>query len=281
MEASSPGGDGRRASARLPGILLAVLLVAGCTALPRPFEHETASELVSDQRALAPLAIRPVAGVPGLAEALAHALDEQEIAATTAEGESFSEVTGAIAADTGPPTLVWRLASANGATLGEVRQPLSGDTPPSDGERGRLAQDAAVKIAALLRGEDSGTLDLAASPHVFLQGLAVPKGIDGDSLARAMGRALSQQGLILDQQSPDFMISGRLQIVPGPNGKDMVSVEWTVKKPDGTALGAVSQASQVNHGRLLGPLTALAREIAEAGAGGVMDVIRQKGAAAP
>lgn len=269
MEFPVPGGGWRQL---IGNAFLTLALIAGlaaCGPLPRPFQSDKANELVTDQKALAPISIAPIAGQPGLAAALTRALDEQEIAATTSGEGHFSSLTGHIGGDEGKPVLVWQLADGDGHVFGEVRQPLEGDVR-------MLAAAAAQQIADFLRGIDSGATDLANGPHVFFQGLSAPRDIDGQSLARAMGRALTGEGMIIDTKSPTYLISGHMRVTPAAEGQDVVALEWVVKTSDGQEMGRVNQASPVPRGRLLGPLTALAREIAEAGASGVAQVIRQK-----
>lgn len=272
--ASIPRGGWRRATGFLfPAAVLAALLTA-CGPVPRPFEPGNVDALASDRKVLSPVTVTPIAGQPGLAEALAHALDDQDIAATTRRLSHFFQVTGQV--DTGgpDPSIVWRLTDDSGHVFEEIRQHLGNDVQAE-------AAEAAELIEALLRGLDSGLDDLASGPHVFFQGLSAPRNIDGQSVARAMGHALEGAGMTIDTKSPAFLIAGHMKVTPAAEGQDLVALEWVVKSPDGKELGRVNQASPVARGVLLGPLAALSRQIAEAGANGVAEVIRQKRAARP
>ncbi len=217
----------------------------------------------------------PIEGLPGLAEAMVTAFDGQDIAATTEAGESrFLKLKGHIEGSDQARTLVWRIASAKGKTIGEIRLPL----PPGRYDRadgGVLAAASAPAVAALLRGRDSGVGDLAVRTQVRLHPVSVPPGFDGASLTHAMARALARQGLAVDGPAPAFDIEGKLRITPGANDRDLVEVEWTVRDTAGKELGTVSQGSPVPRETLLGQVAILSRQIADAGAEGVAEVVRK------
>jgi hypothetical protein len=248
-------------------------LLTACGPLPRPFEHQRISELLSDQRALAPLAIQPIDGAPGLAEALAVALGHQDIAASTEPaGHGFQVLSGAMRDESGALRLVWKITGDDGHAISEVSQALQADSLKPGG-RDAFVEAAARAIAHALRGDDSGVADLDAAPHVALRGIRTPADFDGDSLSRAMIRALSQQGMTIDAAHPAFVVLGTLKVGPTLAGQNLVTVDWTVQDADGRDLGTVSQGSPVPHDRLFEPPTGLVRDIANAGADGIREVI--------
>jgi hypothetical protein len=257
-------------------ILPQVCLLAACGPLPRPFEQQHVSALLSDQRALAPLAIQPIDGAPGLAEALVTALDHEDIAASTgAAGHGFQILSGTMRRENGLPRMTWRITGADGHAIGETSQPLQADSLTPQGRDG-FAAAAASAIAHALRGDDSGVADLDAAPHVALRGIQTPADFDGDSLSRAMSRALSQQGMTIDSSHPAFVVLGTLKVGPTLAGQNLVTVDWTVQDAVGRDLGTVSQGSPVPHDRLFEPPTGLVREIATAGAEGIREVIAKQ-----
>jgi hypothetical protein len=256
-------------------VLPLVGVTSGCGPLPRPFEHQSVSPLLSDQRALAPLAVQQVNGAPNLAEAVANALRREEIAAgTEISGDSFLILSGTIRSDRISPQLIWQIAESNGRLLSEIRQPFPEDSlaPP---QQNAFADAAALAIVHALRGDDSGVSDIEAAPHVALRAIKAPAEFDGDSLSRAMTRALGRQGLTVASINPGFIIDGTLQIGPTINGQNLVTIEWIVRETGGRELGTVSQGSPVPHERLVGPRTSLVRDIADAGAEGILDVIQK------
>lgn len=268
---------GRRAVVLRPfRVLLLASLATACGPLPRPFEHQRVSALLSDQRALVPVAVQPVDGAPGLAEAVSTALNRDEIAASTENpGDGFLILSGKIRSDDGKVQLVWQITSGDAHPITEFHQPLSAESL-NPAHRNDLAEAAAQGIAHALRGDDSGAADIEAAPKVALQGVKTPADFDNISLSQAMVRALGLQGLTVVSTHPSFVVDGTLQIGPMLAGQNLVTVDWTVRDAAGRDLGTVSQGSPVPHERLLGPLTGLVRDIAEAGAEGIAEVIRKQ-----
>lgn len=267
-------GFDRAVLTRLVVILPLAGMMTACGPLPRPFEQERVSDLLQDQRALAPLLVEQIDGAPGLAEAISAALNREEIAATTTTaGDGFQVLSGSIRNDGGTVRLLWQITEDNGHVIETGSQPLQQNSL-EPGLRPLFAAQTARTIAHNLRGDDSGVADIEAEPHVALRALKTPKDFDGNSLSRAMTRALAQQGMVVVFDRPAFIIDGNLTIGPTVSGQNQVTVDWTVRDKSGRDLGTVSQGSPVPHERLVGPLTGLARDIATAGAEGIRDVIR-------
>jgi hypothetical protein len=279
MRKAMPAAPSRRALPWSPWPTLAALVVVlsavACGPLPRPFEQASPNALLADQRALAPLAVRPIVAAPGLAEAMVMALEQEDIAASTdTRGTNFLVLIGKVTNNGRNAYLVWQLAQANGNVIGETRQPWPVG-PIDDVHQAKLARIAAGTVARLMRGEDSGATDIEAEPHVAVRPIKAPSGFDGDGLARAMERALGRQGMLVGMDNPDFSVLGSVRIIPGAGGRDVVEISWVVLNSSGAALGTASQGSPVEHERLLGPLAPLLREIADAGAEGVTEVIHK------
>lgn len=263
---------------RLPVLVLLAALaslaaVAACGPLPRPFERDNANPLLTANSGLLPVAVSPVAGAPGLAEGMAEALVAEDIAASIGSlGPPALTLRGRID-KSGPARIVrWQVAAPTGQILGEVSQPLPA-APVA--ERPRPGAAATSAVAQLLRGDDSGAADVAARPRVAVRPVVAPKDFDGGTLTRAMAAALERQGLAVDPDKPAFVVEGSLRIGPAGNGQDMVEVDWTVRDSAGKELGVVSQGSPVPHQQLLGAVGPLARDIANAGAEGIGEVIRK------
>ncbi|PKU23933.1 hypothetical protein CWS72_13740 [Telmatospirillum siberiense] len=257
-------------------MLLLAASTAACGPLPRPFAHEKVNALVSDQRALAPLAVRRIDGAPGLAEALIQTLNQEDIAASPeSAGDGFLSLSGKIRSENGTVQLIWQIIDGDGRMIGEFRQPL----PPGSIDPARnpqFVQSATRAVIHALRGDDSGTRDLEAAPKVAVWTVKAPADFDGDALSRAMARALGLKGLAVVSGQAAFVVTGLLRIGPTTGGQAMVSIDWTVRDAKGHDLGTVSQSSPVAQERLLGPLAALLRDIAEAGADGIAEVIRSQ-----
>lgn len=265
----------RLAGLRLAGLgsvgLLLALGVASCGPLPRPFEHDAPSSLVTDRQIFTPVTIKPVDGAPGLAQAMVAALEREDIAATTeAGGPRYLLLAGFI--DRTGARLVWRITTNDGVIVGETSEPFTSSVP---GPAGQIAASAAPSIAQLLRGSDAGLADIERTPRVAVHPVQTTSGLDASELTQAMVRALGHQGLIADPDRPTFVVEGTVKITPGGGGQDLVEVAWTVRTPDGKELATVSQGSPVPHQALAGPMGPLARDIAEAGAEGVSEAIQK------
>jgi hypothetical protein len=172
------------------------------------------------------------------------------------------------------PAVLWRISSAQGTLIGETRQPLSG-WPPEPARTASATAGAALAVATLLRGDDAGVSDLEARPHVAVQPVKADTRFDVKGLTRAMERALARQGLAVRDDSPSFVVEGKVHIGPGQAGQDRVELDWTVRDASGKELGTVSQGSPVAHDLLQGDLGVLALEIANAGASGIAEVIQK------
>lgn len=254
----------------LPGGLL---LLTACGPLPHPFEHDAPNPLLDDHRAMAPLTVRPVAELPGLAEDLARALQAEEIAASTEDGGSAGRLLLTGAVEQG--ALRWRVAGADGKPLVEASQPLPAGKVDAATRPG-IARQGAALLSRALRGEDSGLSDLEARPHVALRPVKVPPSVDADSLTGAMRQALAQRGLTVTDDAPRVVVEGHMRVSPGSGGQDVVELDWVVRDAAGRELGTVSQGSPVAHAQTIGNLGALGHDIANAGAEGVAEVIRQR-----
>jgi hypothetical protein len=99
---------------------------------------------------------------------------------------------------------------------------------------------------------------------------------DGDkTLTAALKRALERSGLVVKDEGAAYMVEGKVTVAPGLPGEDTVTVAWILKRvEDGTQLANIGQSGAVPRGRLAGPWGSLARDIAEGGAAGLMEVIR-------
>ncbi|MDR3438482.1 hypothetical protein [Telmatospirillum sp.] len=274
-KAASASTAGRADGPAVFAATILLSLLTACGPLPRPFEHQRTSPLLSDQRALAPVAVPPVDGAPGLAEAVAAGLVREEIAASaTIAGDGFLVLVGRIRSEDGQVRLTWRLSGADGQTITEFRQPLPpGALEPA--QRPQLAEATVHAALQALRGNDWGPETPPRIPSITIRSVIAPPGFDPAVMTRAMARALRLQGMAVTSGPADFLLEGRLTITPAKDGQDLFSVDWTLMSPDGHNLATVSQGSPVPHEQVQGEQGSLARDIAEAGAEGIIDVVRQ------
>ncbi len=243
-------------------------LIAACAPLPRPFSaHTESNPLVEDRRVTSSLQIVPVAQYPGLAEAIVRDLAGQDVLATTQDaGPRKVLVTATVESG----ALVWHAATPDQKDLGTASQALQpGNDIPA------LAHTATPLIITLLTA-DGGIADTAGRPRISVHLVHGPKTMQLRALSQAMADALVGRGIVVGNENVIAAIDGEVRVSPSSAGQDVLQIDWIVRDEKGAALGTVSQGSPVDHKILAGSLTDLARDIAIAGAPGLVNVIRQK-----
>ena len=266
---------------RALALLAFVISLAGCsTMIPQPFAHPQAAPpnpLLSDARVLSTMRVLPVPGLPGLDVAMTQALADQDILASTTASLDGSIVLAGLV-DRG--VLTWTLTDADRKPIGRVRQPLPGGAMDPGGvmdkeARLRFAAEGAVQVSRALRGRELGLDDIQAAPVVAMLPVQAPQNVDGRALQAAMHEALAQQGLRLIDGPPTVMVGARIALTRGQGDQDLMAINWTVTDPNGHELGSMSQASPVSHVQVTGAFSAMARDIADAGAPGLAGLIRK------
>lgn len=246
---------------------LLALAIAGCGPVPKAFEHQTeTNELVDDRRITSAVVIAPVDGYPGLAEAVVKELERADILAATHVGASrYVRVEG----DIEKGSLVWRLKDPSRHELGVATQ------GPPDADIAVLARGAVTPIATLLTARGAAS-ENTGRKHVAMGTVRAPPGIEGPALRRAMADALVAVGVPVGSDNAVVTVEGEMRVLPGTANQDVVQMDWTVRDTKGASLGTVSQGSPVDRDQLKGSLGDLAKDIAGAGAPGIVEVIRRK-----
>lgn len=259
-------------------------LLAACGDIPQPFRHEGINAAVAP-RAPRGVVVRPVDDSPtatALAQAIVKRLVEAEVPAATREVVPGAWVIAA-ETETGIATKVlrWSLTPPGAESLGGLNQSLPVDIWAHAGPAtiDRLADEVVAKLSGPLHGEvppAAAGAEAPASkvPVVRLEPLSGLPG-DGDkSLGRAMHRILGGMGVRLQEADPDFIVRGRIALVPGKVGEEILEVAWIVTNArTGEELGKAAQQGTVPKGRLAGPWGSLAGDIAAGGADGIADII--------
>lgn len=253
------------------GLLGLALATAGCGDLPQPFRHEGPNGLL-DPGDIAPILVKPVEGGPdGLAEAVADALGDMEIAASAKpvrgpamllEGRAWTQ--------NGRPMLKWQLYGQDGAARGDKLQPVAA----SSWDRAPLrtvGRAGAETVAALLR--EKGEATEARTARIRLAPVTGAPGDGNSALLKAMKSALRSAGLDVTDENPTYIVRGTVSVARGRPGEDNVDIAWIVTAADGKALGTAAQSSPVAAGTLDGPWGLMARDIAGGGAEGVAEIV--------
>jgi len=101
---------------------------------------------------------------------------------------------------------------------------------------------------------------------------------DGSTTLRtALQRELTRNGVALTESpSPDaYVVQGQVAMGPGKDGKQPITIDWSVTDPSGKKLGTVSQKNEVPQGSLDGSWGKTADAAAAAAAQGIVKLLPQ------
>lgn len=253
----------------LPVVMAAAL--AGCGELPQPFRHEGAPPTLARPKMTRGLTVRPVAGMePDMAAALVKALENHEVPATTSGGPAFGHVVEAVAAPGGG--LQWLLIPPGGEPVAVHAHPR----PTDPRALRRAVEDTAAALSHRLTDPDAAPPPGQAAPKRPSIRMVPVKGLPGDgdrALTHATRRALERTGFVLAEDGADYVIEAHTAVTPAQPGEETLIVTWVVRTGAGKELAAIDQEGAVPKGRLAQPWGALARDIAEGGAAGIIEVV--------
>jgi len=262
--------------------LALLLLLAACGEPPQPFRHDGINAAVSPPGPRG-VVVRPPDDSPSgdaLAKAIVKRLTDQDIPASTRSAVSGSWVLVAETETTvAAKTLRWRLIVPEGEPPTAFPQTLPTALWDKAGPAtiDRLADEVIARYAATLHGEAAEATAAAAPPRLPVARLEPLGGLPGDgdsALAKALGRALQRLGVKLGGAEAELAIRGRVTLVPGRPGEEILDVTWIVlDAKTGAELGKAAQQGALPKGRLSGPWGALAGDIAAGGAEGIADII--------
>lgn len=139
--------------------------------------------------------------------------------------------------------------------------------PPPAAEAARPAPEARPKP-----GKDAVEITSVAVVPVTGDG---PK--KNQELTAAMRKVLADAGwpVLTAPRKDALTIRGRVKIAPGQGGKDMVTINWRVERPDGGSLGDLSQANDVAAGSLAQGWGEAATFAAQGAADGIFQIVQQ------
>jgi hypothetical protein len=261
---------------------MTISLLCACGDLPQPFRHEGLNTAVVPPGPRG-VVVRPPDDSPSgtaLAKAIIKRLTDQEIPASSRSAAAGSWVLAATP-ETGTATkrLVWRLILPDGETPAEFAQslPIAVWDGAGPATIDRLADEVVSRYGAALHGdpvEDAAAPPPSRAPVLRLEPLAGLPG-DGDSaLPKALARALTRLGAKLGGAEADLVVKGRIALIPGRPGEEVLDVTWVVQDArTGQELGKAAQQGALPKGRLAGPWGALAGDIAAGGAEGIADIM--------
>lgn len=267
-------------------------LLAACQPLPRPFAPDPGAPpnpllTLADAPGVVVLAVDGLDEEPArrFATAMAHALKRRNLPAMTGGGNRESRFLLGAAATRARGDgrldvhLTWDVFDREGSLLGTRAQDVP--VPAAEWARqpaalhDRLAEAAAPSVAALLQAPQPRAVTAHGLPPVRVLRVDGAPG-DGDAaLRRTLEDALTRAGapLVRQETAGEVRVSGRVAVGPPHFGLRPVEVVWSVAAEDGAAIGEVRQANGVPEATVEGAWGETAEAIAEAAAGGVLDLL--------
>jgi hypothetical protein len=265
------------------------LALCGCQYLSHPFADDRpppGAPILTVKDSVG-VTVAPVAGVPdasgqALAEAMATALQDADVPATTRSQNRHSyQLSAAATADAGAAGLEqlrihWVMRSHDGQEVGHADQEATvpaAEWAAGKADLGLLAKAEAPTLAAFV-------VDPPPAEHKPLQQIYVStvSGAPGDgnhALPSALSFLLKRRGVPLtdDAKLPGTItIAGQVAVSPVDNdAEDRVQIAWHVLKPDGTDIGQIAQDNKVPHGSLDHRWGEVAMAVAMAG---IDDILR-------
>ena len=271
----------------------ALLLAAGCQPLPHPFEDDVPRRGAailqlrdSASVTIAPIEGRPRATAEKLGPAMAAALQEREIAASSKTASIGSyELTGRIqgmAPANGKTALVayWELRDPSGQRLGERAERI--EAPAGEWEEGnddavaRLAAASAAQLASIIQDEAPAEAEIGGRARLLIGAVTGAPGDGGTSLPRAITELLKKQDLAIvtdPAAAADLTLDADVAVGQPNSGKQNVKIVWHVRNKNGGEIGTVGQENGVPAGLLDGAWGDVAYMVAVSAQDGILQLL--------
>jgi hypothetical protein len=265
---------------------LAALLMLGLAACvyPQPFQPAAIPKLTLPG-VRAGLVVEPFEGVAdgkAFADALAEALQNEDIGATTDElpGPAF-RMYGEAVPKSGSIEIQWAIEDARGGEVGGGERLLPADQVPQwrDGDLGlyhdvakMLASEAAASLAETHAG-------IREDYTVVVPAVTGAPGEGPKTLQRSMIYLLDKRGVKVTQNgdaAPDgaraLTLRGVMKVTP-VSGHSHIDMAWSLLREDGSEVGKIEQANDLPTAMLQVPWGDIAYAIADSAADSVADLV--------
>lgn len=151
------------------------------------------------------------------------------------------------------------------------------------GTQGGLVQTAATSPSAYSASAPSkpdvttGSIGRTGAVKALVPTITGAPGDGSTTLRAALQRELSRSGVPLtESQSPDtYVVQGQVVMGQGKDGKQPITIDWSVTDPSGKKLGTVSQKNEVPQGSLDSSWGKTADAAAAAAAQGIVKLLPQ------
>jgi hypothetical protein len=101
-------------------------------------------------------------------------------------------------------------------------------------------------------------------------------------LTAGMKRALGRRNfaIVTKPEANSLTVAGKVALKPFNNGRDVITITWTVLDSKNNQVGEIEQSNVIPSGSLNGEWGAVAREITVAAAEGLLDLLEKASKAA-
>ncbi|HUH83575.1 MAG TPA: hypothetical protein VLX85_03140, partial [Stellaceae bacterium] len=220
-----------------------------------------------------------------LAEAMAAALRDAEIPASTA-GTGNKESYHLIAAEREKPhddgqssvVIAWELRRADGEPLGHGTTEAEVASAPWQAADKQTLHEVAAKAAPTIAGlmqDDPPKAVPVSEVRLAVRPVTGAPGDGGHALTRAMDFALRHVHIAIAEKQEDesLVLTGKVEMSPPEAGQQQVKVSWALSRPDGHEIGEISQENAVPAHSLDGNWGEIALAVANAAAPGVAQLV--------
>jgi len=267
-------------------LVLAILVLAACQPIPRPFEadREAPNALLNlaDSRGIMvlPVADAPPATAEKLAQAMATALIDRNVPAFVGTSNRSSMILAGEVIDPGRDAIIaWTLLNPAGDEVARHDQSIEG-TPidrwaiADPDLMASLAAGAAPSIAEFVQDEPIREIQ---APPIFVGPVSGTNERDAIRLQAALRQALRSQGarLATAASGETLVATASVTITPLPGTRQEVAIVWSVNDPFGTQIGKIDQASPIEQSIIEQQWGDLARQAGIAAASGMTQLISQ------
>lgn len=177
------------------------------------------------------------------------------------------------------PNIVQSITSKTVASVAGWMPGAGAGAAVASGTQGGLVQTAAATSTPPYAKSPpiTGSIGKSGSVKALVPTVVGAPGDGSSSLRAALQRELSRSGVALaDAQSPDtYIVEGKVAVGPGKDGKQPITIDWSVTDPSGKKLGSVSQKNEIPQGSLDGSWGKTADAAAAAAAQGIVKLLPQ------
>lgn len=284
----------------LVALVTALLALAACGPLPRPFKPETEAPpnpLVMEI-ATSGVWIAPIEGVSLpmsqlLVDSVAEGLRRKGVKVINDEPTtSRYQLRGRAELNRADPTfdnvalIRWTLTDLDGKALGTDVQGVGGDREEWDYGSPRIIAEVGGNVPAFIAAaiqKEEETLK-PVQPRVaglWVNGIEGAPGDGNQALARAITTAVERAGIAVafDRRHAEFVLDGRVSLGAPKDDLQRVEIVWRVLTEDGREIGRATQKNMVAAGTFDGAWGEVATVVADAALGGIRGVLRAAGVA--